>query len=54
MAEAAAPDRRTRSVTEPGVDVEVGEAWPLAAEIEEQPEPEEVPAMACRGGGGAA
>jgi hypothetical protein len=31
---------------EAGVDVEVGEAWPLAAEIEERPEPEEVPAMA--------
>src|SRR5215208_5421112 len=32
---------------EAGVDVEVGEAWPLAAEIEELPEPEEVPAMAA-------
>ena len=31
---------------EAGVDVEVGEAWPLAAEIEERPKPEEVPAMA--------
>src|SRR5215212_11594582 len=35
--------------TEPGVDeatIEVGEVWPLAAETEERPEPEEVPAVA--------
>src|SRR5215204_531574 len=43
-----APDiAEPEASTEPGVDVEVGEAWPFAAEIEELPEPEEVPAMAA-------
>lgn len=32
---------------EAGVDVEVGEAWLFAAETEERPEPEEVPALAA-------
>jgi hypothetical protein len=43
-----APDiTEPEALTEPGVDVEEDEAWPFAAEIEELPEPEEVPAMAA-------